>query len=171
VANITNIPSARSDFLDPRAPGKVSREWYQFLLNLFTLLGAGSNTASLSDLLVSPPAQDVDETDQHTQLAMLTSRYDVLISAIEQAYVYPPVQVGTLGEQQAAAARITGGTIDGTTVGATTAATVKGSTVQASTAAGFISSDNSTGITANVTTATLVGKTLTFKDGICTGFV
>jgi hypothetical protein len=34
----------------------------------------------------------------------------------------PPAQIGTLGEQQADRAKITGGTIDGTTIGATTPA-------------------------------------------------
>lgn len=43
-------------------------------------------------------------------------------------------------------------------------------TLKATQAAGFISSDGSTGYTGTVTTATLVGKTLTIKDGIITGF-
>jgi len=37
-------------------------------------------------------------------------------------------------------------------------------------AAGYISSDGSTGYTGTVTTASLVGKTITIKDGIITGF-
>ena len=49
--------------------------------------------------------------------------------------------------------------------GALTATTVK-----VTSAGGYISSDNSTGITTTVTTASLVGKTLTIKDGIITGF-
>ncbi len=43
-------------------------------------------------------------------------------------------------------------------------------TVQCTSAAGFVSSDNSTGFTGTVTTASLVGKTITIKDGIITGF-
>ena len=50
-------------------------------------------------------------------------------------------------------------------MGALTATTVK-----VTSAGGYISSDHSTGITTTVTTASLVGKTLTIKDGIITGF-
>lgn len=50
-------------------------------------------------------------------------------------------------------------------MGALTATTVK-----VTSAGGYISSDNSTGITTTVTTASLVGKTITIKDGIITGF-
>lgn len=52
--NITNIPSARVDFIDPRT-GLMSREWYRFFLNLFNLTGAGNNPTSLDDLQIGPP--------------------------------------------------------------------------------------------------------------------
>ena len=54
--NITNIPSNRVDFIDERT-GLVSREWYRFFLNLFTLAGGGGNQISLDDLQVGPPPQ------------------------------------------------------------------------------------------------------------------
>ena len=44
------------------------------------------------------------------------------------------------------------------------------STIKVTSAGGFISSDGSTGFTGTVTTASLVGKTITIKDGIITGF-
>ena len=47
---------------------------------------------------------------------------------------------------------------------------VEVTTVKVTSAGGYISSDNSTGITTTVTTASLVGKTITIKDGIITGF-
>jgi hypothetical protein len=53
--NITNIPSARVDFIDPRT-GLMSREWYRFFLNLFNLTGAGNNATSLDDLQIGPPS-------------------------------------------------------------------------------------------------------------------
>lgn len=53
---------------------------------------------------------------------------------------------------------------------ATFSSTVSATTVKARSAGGYISSDNSTGITTTVTTASLVGKTITIKDGIITGF-
>jgi hypothetical protein len=62
----------------------------------------------------------------------------------------------------------TGGSINNTPIGATTPSTIKGTTVQASTVAGFKSSDGSTGYTGTITTASLVGKTVTIKDGIIT---
>ena len=62
------------------------------------------------------------------------------------------------------------------TVGATTPGTGAFTTVTASTSIralavnGYLSSDNSAGISTTVTTADLVGKTITFKDGIITAF-
>jgi hypothetical protein len=53
--NITNIPSSRVDFIDPRT-GLMSREWYRFFLNLFNLTGGGNNATSLDDLQVGPPS-------------------------------------------------------------------------------------------------------------------
>lgn len=54
------------------------------------------------------------------------------------------------------------------TIGSVTPNTIAGTTVKATTAAGFISSDGSTGYTGTITTASLVGKTVTIKDGIIT---
>lgn len=53
--NITNIPSNRVEFIDPRT-GLVSREWYRFFLNLFNIAGGGGNQVTLEDLQVGPPA-------------------------------------------------------------------------------------------------------------------
>ena len=55
--NITNIPAPRVSLIDERT-GLMSREWYRFLLNLFTLAGGGSDTTSLQDLQVGPPGAD-----------------------------------------------------------------------------------------------------------------
>lgn len=52
----------------------------------------------------------------------------------------------------------------------TNVATFSASTVKATTAAGYISSDGSTGFTGTVTSASLVGMTITIKDGIITSF-
>lgn len=58
--NITNIPSNRVEFIDPRT-GLVSREWYRFFLNLFNLAGAGGNQISLDEMQIGPPPQPVSE--------------------------------------------------------------------------------------------------------------
>ena len=52
--NVTSITSSRVDFIDSRT-GLMSREWYLFFLNLFTLTGSGGNATSLDDLQLSPP--------------------------------------------------------------------------------------------------------------------
>lgn len=52
--NITNLPSSRVEFIDPRT-GLMSREWYRFFLNIFTLVGGGNNQTSLDDLQLVPP--------------------------------------------------------------------------------------------------------------------
>jgi len=54
--NTTNIPSNRVEFIDSRT-GLVSREWYRFFLNLFTLAGSGSNQITLDELQIGPPPQ------------------------------------------------------------------------------------------------------------------
>jgi len=53
ITNITNIPAPRVPFTDERT-GLISREWYRFLLNLYTLSGGGQSDTSLADLQVGP---------------------------------------------------------------------------------------------------------------------
>ena len=53
--NITNIPAPRVSFIDERT-GLISREWYRFLLNLFTRIENG--TVDVDFLLTSPPTSD-----------------------------------------------------------------------------------------------------------------
>lgn len=51
--NVSQIPLNRVPFLDERT-NLVSREWYRFLNNLFTLAGSGSTDTSLGDLQIGP---------------------------------------------------------------------------------------------------------------------
>ena len=53
--NVTQIPALRVPFIDPNT-GLISREWYRFLLNLFTLTGSGNNQITLDDIQVGPPS-------------------------------------------------------------------------------------------------------------------
>jgi hypothetical protein len=61
--NETNIIAPRVPIIDERS-GLISREWYRFFLNLFTLTGGGRNDISLLDLQVGPPTQPY--VDIHT---------------------------------------------------------------------------------------------------------
>jgi hypothetical protein len=55
MANLTQIPSNRVPFIDDRT-GLMTREWFIFFQQLNVLMGSGSNTVSLTDLLVGPPS-------------------------------------------------------------------------------------------------------------------
>jgi hypothetical protein len=61
----TNIPALRVDFIDKRT-GLMSREWYLFFLNLFNLLGGGSNSLTLTDLQQSAPSVTIDELNPNS---------------------------------------------------------------------------------------------------------
>jgi hypothetical protein len=60
---LTNITPPRVPLTDQRT-GLISREWYRFFLNLFTLTGGGQNTASLTDLQIGPPSLTVDQINE-----------------------------------------------------------------------------------------------------------
>lgn len=67
--NITNIPPPRVELIDPRT-GLMTREWYRFFLNLFTITGSGENATSITDILVAPiPGQDAETQPQLNALA------------------------------------------------------------------------------------------------------
>jgi hypothetical protein len=82
----------------------MSREWYRFFLNLFTLTGGGTNQVSLEDVQLGPAAEavDVGALVGQSQLANLTARYETLDTAIQALALTPQVQVGTLAYQNAA---------------------------------------------------------------------
>jgi len=60
INNITQIPAPRVDFIDPRT-GLMSREWYRFFLNLFTLTGSGANATAIEDFNYDPISSQVSE--------------------------------------------------------------------------------------------------------------
>ena len=53
MANITNIPAPRVPFIDERT-GLISREWFRFLNNQFTLTGSGTTQITTADLELTP---------------------------------------------------------------------------------------------------------------------
>jgi hypothetical protein len=56
--DITQIPAPRVPIIDQQT-GLMSREWYRFFVNIFSLTGNGSNNVSLEDLQVGPPPVDL----------------------------------------------------------------------------------------------------------------
>lgn len=114
--NITNIPAPRVPIIDDRT-GLMSREWYFFFLNLFTLTGGGSNDVSLQDVQLGPPQQDISEIlargedvshssdvtgeiqaiAQQAQLSHVVERYDQLIGDLSaQIETLPPASSGSV---------------------------------------------------------------------------
>jgi hypothetical protein len=58
--NITNIPSQRVPFVDK--DGLLTREWYRFFFNMFTLVGGGSSDLTAVELAMAPlPQQPVSD--------------------------------------------------------------------------------------------------------------
>lgn len=73
MSNITNIPAPRVPFIDERT-GLISREWFRFLNNQFTLTGGGTTATSISDLELSPSlAANVED-----ELAVVKGQIDDL---------------------------------------------------------------------------------------------
>jgi hypothetical protein len=91
--NITNITPPRVPFTDERT-GLISREWYRFLLNLFTLTGSGQSAATLEDLQLSP--LPIDYTAEIAAVAN-----------IAEIGTQPPVIFGTLAYQNSENAFVT----------------------------------------------------------------
>ena len=91
--NITNITPPRVPFTDERT-GLISREWYRFLLNLFTLTGSGQSAATLEDLQLSP--LPIDYTAEIAAVA-----------SIAEIGTQPPVIFGTLAYQNSENAFVT----------------------------------------------------------------
>lgn len=250
--NVTNIPAPRVNIIDERT-GLISREWYRFFLNLFTLVGQGNNQITLDDIQVGPPEQNINillansMTDPAPVPVPFISLADnqalspsiVQIISANYADLAPPVipvtssgggsgtvtsvdvsggttgvtftggpittsgtitmsgtlnvsnggtgattltgyvkgsgtsaltasstipntditGLGTMSTQSASSVAITGGTIDGTSVGATTASTVRGTTITATTqfsgpGTGLTGTASSLSIGGNAATAT-----------------
>lgn len=81
IANITNIVAPRVPFTDPRT-GLISREWYRFLLNLFTITGSGASIASLEDLQTGP-----DDT------SLTIAQIDEINKSLTALNIQPPVVI------------------------------------------------------------------------------
>lgn len=84
--NVTNIPAPRVPLVDERT-GLVSREWFRFFQNLFTLTGGGSNDATLQDVQISV---DGGYALQAQSEAILTALQGVQSAPAIQEHVHFP---------------------------------------------------------------------------------
>ena len=136
--NITSIPTPRVPFVDDRT-GLISREWYRFMLNLFTLTGSGTSDLTITDLAIAPnpvdPSTVLGSAIEQSQLASITAQYSQFLDIVGVAPVAqvqmplfddltPRAELGTMAAQNAANVNITGGTIAGITFGGFPAGTV-----------------------------------------------
>lgn len=136
--NITSIPAPRVPFVDDRT-GLISREWYRFMLNLFTLTGSGASDLTITDLAIAPnpvdPSTVLGSAIEQSQLASITAQYSQFLDIVGVAPVAqvqmplfddltPRAELGTMAAQNAANVNITGGTIAGITFGGFPAGTV-----------------------------------------------
>lgn len=136
--NITSIPAPRVPFIDERT-GLISREWYRFMLNLFTLTGSGTSDLTITDLAIAPnpvdPSTVLGSAIEQSQLASLTAQYSQFLDIVGVAPVAqapippfddltPRAELGTMAAQNAEKVAITGGTIAGITFGGFPAGTV-----------------------------------------------
>ena len=100
--NLTNITPPRVPLVDERT-GLISREWYRFLLNLFTLTGSGQSNATLEDLQHAPNSDTAVATVQaelaavqqasQTQPAVTVDQWAELakqVDALAAAPIYTP---------------------------------------------------------------------------------
>ncbi len=106
--NATNITPPRVPFTDERT-GLISREWYRFFLGLFTLTGSGSNSVSLTDLQVGPPAipielvtVDPNALDNSTNTSPLLSQIAEIEKQINGIESVPRAELGTMSSLQQA---------------------------------------------------------------------
>ena len=93
--NITNITPPRVPFIDDRT-GLISREWYRFLLNLFTLTGGGTTDLTVLDLMQSPTDPSLSDSlipeIQDAKLSSLSARYDQLYQMVDDYGVAPIIK-------------------------------------------------------------------------------
>lgn len=107
--NLTNITPPRVPLTDERT-GLISREWYRFFLNLFTLTGGGQNTTSLTDLQLGPPQFQVDEvislinkvTDNLTPSDNTSEVVAALNAVRQELQTLPRQELGTFAALQQA---------------------------------------------------------------------
>ena len=110
--NITTITPPRVPLVDPRT-GIISREWYRFFLNLFTLTYENTG-GSTNDFALAPLPVDysdvIDTTINGLEVAPAPVDYTAEINAVKldaEIGTQPPVIFGTLAYQNSENAFVT----------------------------------------------------------------
>lgn len=103
--NITNIPASRVPFIDPRT-GLIAREWYLFFLNLYTLVGQGSNAVSLDEVQIGPPlidtvaSADGPGASTDVDVPTLVSQFAEMVKELEALALDPPPPLSQITDLQ-----------------------------------------------------------------------
>lgn len=106
--NITNIIPPRVPLTDPRT-GMITREWYRFFLNLFTLTGGGQSDLTVEDLAVAPGPMTGEMFAQINEIynqaltfpSNFSSELDAKIDRLYQDFATQPrAELGTMSALQ-----------------------------------------------------------------------
>jgi len=88
MANITQIPAPRVPIIDERT-GLISREWFRFFNNLFTLLGSGTTDDITQFIKIAPTADayavsPLAEVDKDLQALAVQPNYDARLAELDK---------------------------------------------------------------------------------------
>ena len=89
--NITSIPSSRVPLIDDRT-GLISRAWFLFFQNLYTLLGAGGSDVSLEDFQLGPVGQETVLLESLLDGLLLSTSTSVSTSQLQDPAPPPQIQ-------------------------------------------------------------------------------
>ena len=101
MANITNITPPRVPMVDP-GTGMITREWYRFLLNLFTSAGSGKSSLTVEDLAVAPLISDLAVAPLISDLTVigdLGTEPDKGLQSRPENEIFPAHDIGQLQSQ------------------------------------------------------------------------
>ncbi len=88
MANITQIPAPRVPIIDEQT-GLISREWFRFFNNLFTLLGSGSSDDAIEALQIMPSSESYAISQLFENAKTLEALSVALTEAIQAFNITP----------------------------------------------------------------------------------
>jgi len=172
MANTVPITPPRVPLVDPRT-GDVSREWYRFFFSLFTVTGSASGVFPVTSggtglstipangklLIGNGSGYALNQLTAGQNIAIGNAAGNITVSfngilplanggtgASNATNARTNLGLGTISTQNANAVALTGGSVDGTTIGATTPTTGAFTTLASTTGAKFATSSGNVGI-------------------------